>query len=742
MRKLPLCILSALLAVSVSVGPAPASVILSELCDPRLAYPTDRFIEIYNTGPDAVDLTGWSVVAVANNVDALTWTLSGRLNANEAKVCGSAAPTNFTVNFQNAAWTTAVSQQGSYNWNGAAGDGAKLLNGSVVIDRVLATGADFTDADLVRNANISAPNPTYTFAEWTKTAVDSAWATIATHASPGTHNGSAPPPTGPVFSAIVTIPATPLADAFVDVQASVVDTSAPIAAVTLYWGTSAGSQANTIGMSLLSGSTYLTSTPIPGQVAGISVYYRVQADDGTTTNVSLLQSYTIAGGGGGTGAPTVLWVGETSDSTLLVGFSEAVEQVSAETPGNYTVGALTAVAAVRDPVLTSQVTLTVRNIPAGTQTLTVNGVADLTATVAFGATANFNYVDVTIPAGYYDSAIGLKGWALHLALHDIIKGHTSVSYAGALTAFGTTDLKPNGKIWDVYSDIPGGTPPYEYAFGGTGQGGSEGLGYNREHSFPQSWFGGVSPTYSDLWVLYPTDSYVNGMRSNYSYGNVAVASSTSLNGSKLGTSASAGYSGTVFEPIDAYKGDLARSQFYVSTRYVNEDAGWPGSASASHGQQLPWAATQYMQWCLNDPPSWKERLRNGAIYVIQHNRNPFVDHPEFVAAIYDSNAVIAAVGEREAARSIRLHPNTPNPFGSRTAIGFDLARRERVSLGIFDVTGRRVRTLANESELAAGSHQLEWNGRDDAGAPTRAGLYFCRLTAGSSSETRRIVLTR
>ena len=362
--------------------------------------------------------------------------------------------------------------------------------------------------------------------------------------------------------------------------------------------------------------------------------------------------------------------------------------------------------------------------------------------MAFGATANFNYVDVSIPAGYYDSAIGLKGWALHLALHNIIKGHTPVSYAGALTAFGTTDVKPNGKIWDVYSDIPGGTPPYEYAFGGTGQGGSEGLGYNREHSFPQSWFGGVSPPYSDLWILYPTDSYVNGRRSNYSYGNVAVAGWTSLNGSKLGTSASAGYSGTVFEPIDAYKGDLARSQFYVSTRYVNEDASWPGSTSASHGQQLPWAAAQYMQWSLNDPPSWKERLRNGAIYVIQHNRNPFVDHPEFVTAIYDSNAVVAAVGDREATRSIRLRPNTPNPFGTRTAIGFDLARRERVTLGIFDVTGRRVRTLANESELAAGSHQLEWNGRDDAGALLRAGLYFCRLTAGGSNETRRIVLAR
>ena len=58
------------------------------------------------------------------------------------------------------------------------------------------------------------------------------------------------------------------------------------------------------------------------------------------------------------------------------------------------------------------------------------------------------------------------------------------------------------------------------------------------------------------------------------------------------------------------------------------------------------------------------------------------------------------------------------------------------------MTGRRVRTLARGSELAAGSHQLEWNGRNDAGALLRAGLYFCRLDAGTASETRRIVFAR
>jgi endonuclease I len=396
---------------------------------------------------------------------------------------------------------------------------------------------------------------------------------------------------------------------------------------------------------------------------------------------------------------------------------------------------------VRDPAAPSHVLITVRNIPPGSRTLTVNGVADLTASVAYGATCSFNYVDVSIPAGYYDGLDGLRGSALRVALHNIIKNHTVTSYSYALTAFATTDIKPNGKIWDPYSDVPGGTPPYEYNVGQTGQGGSEGLGYNREHSFPQSWFGGASPMYSDLWILYPTDSYVNGMRANYPYGDVAAATNTSLNGSRLGSSASPGYGGTVFEPIDAFKGDLARSQFYIATRYFNEDSGWPGSPAVSGSQWLPWAAQQFLAWSEADPVGWKERMRNGAIYVIQHNRNPFVDHPEYVAAIYDSNRV-AGVGEPDVARLARLRPNVPNPFGSRTTIAFELSRPAPVSLRIFDVAGRLVRVLSDGGVLAAGGHFVEWNGRDDAGAPVRTGLYLCRLEALGTGDTRRIVLTR
>ena len=729
MRKFPALFVAALLAVSAAAAPARASVILSELCDPQTNYTTDRFIEIYNTGPAAVSLAGWSVVAIANSVDVTTWTLSGTLNAGQAMVCGNTTTvTSFTVNFPSASWSTNYT-----NWNGKVGDGAKLLNGATIIDMVLATGTLFENADLVRNAGVTTPTSTFNPAEWTATPVN-----LATDASPGSHNGSTPPPTGPFVTNVVTVPAVPTSADNVEIRANVAVNSGPITAVNCAWGTTAGSQPNVITMSLLSGTTYHTNTLIPAQPGGTTVYYKVQADDATASTVSGLQSYTLAVTGV---PPTILAVGEMSDSTLLVQFSETVEETSAEVPAHYTIGALAGVAAVRDPARPAEVLVTIRNIPAGPCTLTVNGVADLSGDVAFGATRVFTYIVVSIPAGYYDSATGLYGDALRTALHNIIKNHTVRSYDYALTAFAITDIKPNGKIWDMYSDVPGGTPPYEYNVGDTGQGATEGLGYNREHSWPQSWFNGVSPPNSDLWILYPTDSKVNGYRGNYAYGKVGTPTITSLNGCRVGPSVTPGYNGTVFEPIDAYKGDLARSQFYVATRYDTEDGSWPGGPSADGANLYTWASDQYMQWSQNDPVSWKERLRNGAIYTIQHNRNPFVDHPEFVAAIYDPNYA-SGVDETPAVAALRLQPNLPNPFHVSTSIHFDIPVRESVSLRVFDVSGRLVRNLAEWGTLDAGPHEVQWDAHDDRGGTVPSGVYFYRLQAGSASVTRRLVYSR
>ena len=728
MRMRPAGLLAVAL-LCLAAAPARSAVFLSELCDPNNNYPTDRFIEIYNSGPDAVDLTNWRIVAVGNTIDINTWNLSGSIQPGQALVAGSTAPTTvFPINFASASW---LANYGT--WNGKIGDGAKLIDASnTVIDLIVAPGTLFENEDLVRVASVTAPSPVYNAAEWTATPV-----TLATDASPGSHNGSTPPAGGPVITNIGTDPASPAAGVPVDVEATVVDTSGAIEAVTLAWGSSSGSLPNVIGMTNTSGDVYRTTAEIPGMTSGATVYYRIDATGFAANSSSSVRNYVIPGGG--TGVPaSVLAVGEMSDSTFLVFFSEEVTLPSAEAAGNYTIGALAGVAATRDPAHPAQVLVTIRGVQPGSRTLTVNGVSDLDGNVTFGATRAFNYVDVTIPAGYYDAAIGKIGSALRTALHNIIKNHTVGSYAGALTAFQTTDVKPNGKVWDMYSDVPGGTPPYEYSFGQTGQGATEGLGYNREHSWPQSWFNGSLPMYSDLWILYPTDAKVNGYRSNYAYGVVGSASVTSLNGSKLGTSATPGFSGTVFEPIDAYKGDLARAAFYVATRYFTEDASWPGGPSADGAELYPWASAQYLAWSQADPPGWKERMRNGAVYVIQHNRNPFIDHPEFVSMIYDS---LNVVGAPEAPRSwtLRLRANAPNPFASRTSIAFELTRRQPVTLTVFDVGGRIVRRLVAGEALEPGPHAIEWDGRDAGGQASPPGLYFTRLESGRERDTARLV---
>lgn len=244
-------------------------------------------------------------------------------------------------------------------------------------------------------------------------------------------------------------------------------------------------------------------------------------------------------------------------------------------------------------------------------------------------------------ADYYSGAYRLTGTALRSALHNIIAGDSHVSYTGLWTAYGTTDLRTDRGsskiIWDIYSDIPGSTPPYEFTYSTTQCGNYTGEGscYNREHTWCQSWFGNLtSGPYTDLFNVLPTDGYVNSKRSNYNYGEVGTATWTSRNGSKLGSSSTAGFSGTVFEPIDAFKGDIARCAFYVSTRYYTEDGSFASSNGTNKAELLSWYANVLYKWHMNDTVSTKEINRNNLVYGVQKNRNPFIDHPEFAAEIW------------------------------------------------------------------------------------------------------------
>ena len=260
------------------------------------------------------------------------------------------------------------------------------------------------------------------------------------------------------------------------------------------------------------------------------------------------------------------------------------------------------------------------------------------------------------PQGYYDGTEGLTGNALKTKLHTIIKNDDHVSYSGLWSAYQQTDKKPNGKVWDIYSDRPSGTPPYEFTFGSDQCGSYNGEGdcYNREHLWAQSWTNNDGTEKTDLHHVYPTDGWVNNKRDNYAFGEVGNASWTSQNGSKLGPNTVSGYNGTVFEPIDEYKGDIARALMYVSVRYYTEDSSWGTSDMTNKSVIKDWAMTMLLRWHEEDPVSQKEIDRNNAAYNIQRNRNPFVDYPEFAEKIWDPSW---SVDENDCTVLVNIYPN-------------------------------------------------------------------------------------
>jgi endonuclease I len=270
----------------------------------------------------------------------------------------------------------------------------------------------------------------------------------------------------------------------------------------------------------------------------------------------------------------------------------------------------------------------------------------------------FIFTKAQPPATYYNTAAGKTGATLKTALYNIIKGHTDVGYDGLYNAYKISDVKPDGSVWDMYSNC---TFSYTNYADRCGNYSKECDCFNREHSFPQSWFNSSSPMKADMFHVYPTDGKVNGIRNNYPYGTTSSTNPTG-NGSKLGPCTFPGYTGTVFEPIDEYKGDLARGYFYMATRYENLIASWQSNGNADeilNGTSFPcfdpWFLNLLAAWNASDPVSQKEIDRNNKIYTsFQHSRNPFIDHPEYANLIWGTNTNIS---ETPVHKVLQVYPN-------------------------------------------------------------------------------------
>lgn len=309
----------------------------------------------------------------------------------------------------------------------------------------------------------------------------------------------------------------------------------------------------------------------------------------------------------------------------------------------------------------------------------------------------------TTASAYFAPANGAKGEALKTALFQIIHPESQIrTYGDLWTDFLLTDKREDGLVWDMYSC----TSNFQWGKTGnqdTGSGGTvEGDKYNREHSFPNSWFGAVKShaAYTDLFHMYPCDKLVNNKRSNHPFGEVAQPTWTSNNGfSKLGPCSTPGYDGTAFEPADEYKGDFARTYFYMATAYESEFADWAqfgDSQAMLAGNAYPgykgWAVELLLRWAAQDPVSEKETNRNQAVFEIQGNRNPYIDYPgleQYVWGQYTNEAFSAdAYLTPDQLTGIFEAPAA----GNTNSVVYDLCGR-RVNSdvhGVFLVSGRKV----------------------------------------------------
>ncbi len=314
------------------------------------------------------------------------------------------------------------------------------------------------------------------------------------------------------------------------------------------------------------------------------------------------------------------------------------------------------------------------------------------------------------PPGYYTSALGKNGVQLQSALKNIIDNHSIQSYP-LWSAFLSTDNKGSNILWDMYSDVPGGTSSYTYTLGADqcGQYNSEGDCYNHEHVWPKTYFNDVTPMNADLHHIIPTDGWVNNKRSNFPMGTATGQGWTGTNGSRTGTSNSySGYNANVFEPIDEYKGDIARMYFYMSTRYMGEDNSWKNWEMANKAVLTSDAVQLLMQWHSSDTVSQKEIDRNNAIFAIQGNRNPFVDYPIFADCIWGTTDCTPLDLHDIVQSQIKVFPN---PSSGIIQIELPVAlQHKEIIFEVYDVTGKKILTsnqaVLNTSSLVKGFYAL------------------------------------
>ncbi len=312
---------------------------------------------------------------------------------------------------------------------------------------------------------------------------------------------------------------------------------------------------------------------------------------------------------------------------------------------------------------------------------------------------------LSITSGVYNAyystiSNGLTGAALKSALYNLIKNHTKYPYTDSgtdvwkMSEASDEDPKNPNNIIGIYSGlsitkssiINGTTTRY----------------WNREHVWSQSHgnFGTVPGAGTDAHHLRPENPTVNSAKSNLDFDN---------GGSLVSNGGGSKNDSDSWEPRDEVKGDIARMIFYMATRYMG-DSGEPNLQVVDYIPSSPNNEPRYgklstlLVWNQQDPPDAFEMNRNNVIYFYQRNRNPYIDHPEWISAIWGTPSDVKNNYENSIITEYALYQNYPNPFNPETVISYQLAESSYITLKVFDILGREIITLVREAKNAGIHH--------------------------------------
>lgn len=334
-----------------------------------------------------------------------------------------------------------------------------------------------------------------------------------------------------------------------------------------------------------------------------------------------------------------------------------------------------------------------------------------------------------IPDGYYSSAEGYASDALKYQLNQIIDNHIEYPYTAS-----TTD------VWDILKETdkdPDNPDNVILIYSGISVNAAQeyngGNGWTREHIWAKSRgdFGTALGPGTDVHILRPLDNTTNTIRNNrgFDYCNSCTEvfdQWSNDTGSKVDSN------DWSFEPRDAVKGDVARMLFYMAVRYEGYD-GYPDlelsetilgqtDTSPLHGK-----LAVLLQWNRDDPvDSWEENRNNIIYYSYQHNRNPFIDHPELAEYIWGNKISVAWPENLSMPTSNSINVIVyPNPASSYLAIR---GITNKVTVEIYDTLGRSVLRTEN----------VRSNNKIDVSQ--LSGLYVLKIVSDNKSVYKQVVI--